>query len=111
MRKPRKTKTPPEQPSALEGEAVSGEVTYKFRLTQQELLSAVNMFLRARGDIPRTTVGHLRHRFGIIGNPQMVIMGDPPPNAGEIYLEWHFDPLENVRKHPTFYRETPQGRR
>ena len=96
----RKPKKPPAEPVAVEG-----EVTYDYRLSQEDLLAAVNMYLRARGDIPKTTVGHFRHRFGIIGNPQMIIMGDPPPGAGQIYLEWHFTPLENVAAHPTFHRK------
>lgn len=95
-RKPRKAKGPEPEPA-------EGEVVYNRRLTQADILEAVNLLLRSRGEIKG--VGYFRHRFGIIGNPQMILMGEPPPDAGKMYIDWHFTPLENVAKHPTFHRK------
>ena len=72
--------------------------THPHELSQKELLDAVQMYLVWRGDITRDTVGMFKHRFGIVGEPVITLVGDAcdTPNAGHVYLEWDFEPLPNV---------------
>jgi len=66
------------------------------RLSQADILEAVNLLLRRRGEIPAEKFGSLQWKFGIVGNPVMTVVGEPPPDVGQIFLDWDFEPVENV---------------
>lgn len=68
---------------------------YRYRLSQADILEAVNLLLRKRGVLPEKYVFFL-HRFGIVGEPSMMMLGDVPKDAGQIYLDWDLEVLENV---------------
>ncbi len=72
------------------------------RLSQGELLEAVELYLRKNGRIPPDRVGALRWRFGMIGEPEITLVGDAVdlPGAGNIYFEYSFEELSNVAMLP-----------
>ena len=67
------------------------------RLSQKDILEAIQLLLRARGEVPET-YGYFRYRFGLVGDPDITLVGDATklPDAGDVYIEWNFEPLPNV---------------
>lgn len=59
------------------------------RLSQKELLEAVQLYLRKRGDMSQDFV-RFRFKFGMVGEPTVTLVGDAIdlPDAGQVYLDW-----------------------
>jgi hypothetical protein len=74
------------------------------RLSEDDLIEALDLLLRRRGEIPREGVGRLRWKFGIVGDPIFQFAGFPKDGDGRIYLDWDFEVLDNVAV-------LPRGRR
>lgn len=72
---------------------------YAARLSQADILEAVRLLLVARGELPENAYVVFRHRFGLVGDPMITLVGDATelPNAGDVYLDWGFEPLPNVK--------------
>lgn len=68
------------------------------RLSERELIEAVQLYLREREDVPSKAVGFFRWRFGVVGEPMMTLLGDAVdlPDAGRVYLDWSFEETPNV---------------
>lgn len=68
------------------------------RLTQKEILSAINLWLRENNRIDPSRVGTLQYKFGIVGEPLIQLVGDncKTPNAGDVYFDWSFEEMKNV---------------
>ena len=76
-------------------------------LSQADILEAIKMLLRERGELPSDCYGYFRYRFGMVGDPMITLVGDSVamPNAGDLYLDWGFEPLQNVSALPTRKKE------
>jgi hypothetical protein len=73
------------------------------KLNEQSIVEAVQSLLQRRGLIPTDgRVGYFRWKFGLVGEPQVMLVGDAcdDPNAGQVYIDWSFEPLDNVRLFP-----------
>jgi len=66
------------------------------RLSQADIIVAVDLLLRQRGHIPPKEFVTFKFKFGIVGEPLMTVVGDPPPDVGNIYIECSWEPLQNV---------------
>lgn len=81
---------------------------YTARLSEKEIIEAIKLFLRERGDVPSSVTGVIRFRFGLIGEPTILLTGDATelPNAGDVYFDWTFEPTPNVAVLPKKKRFT-----
>lgn len=68
------------------------------RLSQADLVEAVGLLLQERGEVPSDVVGALHFRFGMVGDPQITLVGDAVdlPHAGDIYMDWRWEETPNV---------------
>jgi hypothetical protein len=66
------------------------------RISQQDIIVAVDLLLRSRGHIAPKEFVTFRFKFGIVGDPEMTIVGDAPPDAGQVYIECSWEPLPNI---------------
>lgn len=68
------------------------------RLHQSDILEAIHLLLCKRGVVPEgVDYGYLRWKFGIVGEPTMMMLGPEVPNMGHVYLDWSYEPLQNVK--------------
>lgn len=70
--------------------------TTHVRLNQSDIIEAVGLLLRKRSEVDG--YGYLRFKFGIVGDPQIMLIGDAceMPDAGDVYVDVSFEPLPNV---------------
>ncbi len=68
---------------------------HSHHLSQRDILEAINLLLRKRGEIPDKYV-YFKYKFGIVGDPIITLVGEPPIGAGDVYLDWDFESADNV---------------
>lgn len=74
------------------------DTPFRGRLEEADLVEAVQLLLAKRRLTPSGKVGYFRWRFGLNGDPQIVLVGDAVdiPNAGKPHVVWSYELLDNV---------------